>query len=377
MAIIEIVGVKATKYKAVFRGTDKRQHVAGTFATRREAEKAYDKAMAGVLLGVDARPPKNTPAYVAETEHGVTLAVYADRWLPDHPLGAHAKDNYDGILRAKIKPELGNMALADITVPVVAALFRRMERAGASAAYISKTKTVLSAVMQSAAEDEAIPAVTHNPVRGIKIGGSRPQRRKAITKAQFAALLAELPEDGPWRLLCRTIAGSGLRIEEATGLQDTDLQMTEAGCWLSVTHVLVEYRLPPEPGSTKRTREWKLREGTKTGRERRVKIDPRLAAELAALPKGPMFLRPDGGFIAQDSFRKLIFRPAAKRAGISAAFTPRDLRRAHASWLRDGGANLEAVRDRLGHATLAVTDRYLSEDKNAGDAALDALGDIG
>jgi integrase len=48
----------------------------------------------------------------------------------------------------------------------------------------------------------------------------------------------------------------------------------------------------------------------------------------------------------------------------------------NASWLRDGGADLEAVRDRLGHSNLSVTDRYLAEDKNAGDSALAALGDI-
>ena len=36
-----------------------------------------------------------------------------------------------------------------------------------------------------------------------------------------------------------------------------------------------------------------------------------------------------------------------------------DLRHAHASWLLAGDADIQTVRERLGHASLRATERYL------------------
>lgn len=57
------------------------------------------------------------------------------------------------------------------------------------------------------------------------------------------------------------------------------------------------------------------------------------------------------------------------------AFTPtmRDLRHAHASWLLAGGADIQIVKERLGHATIATTERYLHTLPDADETALKAL----
>ena len=299
MAVTEIKGKKGTRFRVTYRDGNGKQQSAGTYGSRKEAEREYNRAKLRVDDGLPAKslkPP--TLLYGAKT-----LGDYAPRWLEGHRLGAHAKANYDGILHSKLIPELGTTRLADITASVVKALFVRMENEGASNAYISKCKCVLSALMQSAAEAPDNP-VTHNPVRGIRVGGTRPQRRKAISKSEFAELLDEVPEH--YRLFLRTIAGSGIRVEEATGLTDASLEVTPAGCWLNITGVLVETK----------GREFTHRDGTKTHRDRRVKIDPKLAADLQALPPGHMFLREDGLHIGLDSFRKIVFKPAAQRAGL-------------------------------------------------------------
>jgi len=106
-------------------------------------------------------------------ERGVTLAGYYETWLRDHPVGAHTKECYLGILRAALLPELGDTALADIDVPTVKDFLRKMEEAGCTNASVAKTKTVLSALMQTASETPDIP-VAFNPVRGVRIGGTRP-----------------------------------------------------------------------------------------------------------------------------------------------------------------------------------------------------------
>jgi site-specific recombinase XerD len=59
-----------------------------------------------------------------------------------------------------------------------------------------------------------------------------------------------------------------------------------------------------------------------------------------------------------------------------AGFEPAALRHAHASWLLAGGADLQVVKERLGHADIATTARYLHTLPEADETALDALSHI-
>ena len=56
--------------------------------------------------------------------------------------------------------------------------------------------------------------------------------------------------------------------------------------------------------------------------------------------------------------------------------TMHGLRHAHASWLLAGGADLQVVKERLGHARISTTGGYLHTLPNADHAALAALGKI-
>ena len=62
-----------------------------------------------------------------------------------------------------------------------------------------------------------------------------------------------------------------------------------------------------------------------------------------------------------------------KAAGLDLPLRIHDLRHAHASWLLAGGADLQVVKERLGHASIATTERYLHTLPDADDTALDAL----
>ena len=53
-----------------------------------------------------------------------------------------------------------------------------------------------------------------------------------------------------------------------------------------------------------------------------------------------------------------------------------DLRHAHASWLLAGGADLQVVKERLGHASIVTTEKYLHSLPTADETALDALARI-
>ena len=60
-------------------------------------------------------------------------------------------------------------------------------------------------------------------------------------------------------------------------------------------------------------------------------------------------------------------------AGIEQPVRPHDLRHAHASWLLAGGADIQTVKERLGHASITTTEKYLHTLQESDDTALDAL----
>ncbi len=91
-------------------------------------------------------------------------------------------------------------------------------------------------------------------------------------------------------------------------------------------------------------------------------------------PRAPR-TRATDGHIPADWFRRQVWYPARETAGL-AGLRVHDLRHAHASWLLAGGANLQVVKERLGHASIVTTERYLHTLPTADETALDALSRI-
>ena len=82
--------------------------------------------------------------------------------------------------------------------------------------------------------------------------------------------------------------------------------------------------------------------------------------------------RDTDGHIPADWFRHQVWEPARKAAGL-ARVRIHDVRHAHASWLLAGGADLQVVKERLGHASISTTEKYLHSLPTADETALDAL----
>ena len=80
--------------------------------------------------------------------------------------------------------------------------------------------------------------------------------------------------------------------------------------------------------------------------------------------------------IGRNWFRRMIWNPACESAGLTAKPRFHDLRHAHASWLLAGGADLQVVKERLGHASIMTTQRYLHTLPDADETAIDAFSRI-
>ena len=77
--------------------------------------------------------------------------------------------------------------------------------------------------------------------------------------------------------------------------------------------------------------------------------------------------------ISRNTFRTRVWLPAVQASGIDFGVRVHDLRHAHASWLLAGGADLKGVMDRMGHAQIQTTQKYLHTLPDTDQKNLDAL----
>ncbi len=83
------------------------------------------------------------------------------------------------------------------------------------------------------------------------------------------------------------------------------------------------------------------------------------------------------GHIPRRWFRDNVWLPARDAAALSDRVTPHSLRHAHASWLLAGGADIQRVKERMGHSSILTTQKYLHTlPDNENDPALDAFAKI-
>jgi integrase len=82
------------------------------------------------------------------------------------------------------------------------------------------------------------------------------------------------------------------------------------------------------------------------------------------------------GHIPRAWFRRQIWNPALEQAGLTFKVRFHDLRHAHASWLLAGGADIQVVKERMGHSSITTTQKYLHTLPNADAAAVAALDNI-
>ncbi len=80
--------------------------------------------------------------------------------------------------------------------------------------------------------------------------------------------------------------------------------------------------------------------------------------------------------IGRNWFRRMVWRPACEAAGLTDLPRFHDLRHSHASWLLAGGADLQVVKERLGHGSIMTTQRYLHTLPDADETAVEAFSRI-
>lgn len=166
--------------------------------------------------------------------------------------------------------------------------------------------------------------------------------------AMIAAIDPSAREAVRDRALIETLYGCGLRVSELINLRIDALFLADG--YLSVTGKGRKQRLVPIGEITSDALvDW---------------LDERATGKIAPGEENSVFLAPRTGRRITRIRVFDIVKNLASRAGITREVSPHTLRHSFASHLLEGGANLRAIQEMLGHEDIATTQIYIHMDRH-------------
>lgn len=186
-----------------------RKHTA-TAATRSDAVRAGANLL--VDLGDTPTPTMHVTVRAVIAEH---IDANRTRWSPQYTADC-------GRVTALIADDLLDRRASTIQPADVAALYRRLSRAGTSAHRLQRLHGLLSGAFRRAVTNGWVRT---NPCTGVTPDMPAQARLTVPTAAQVAAIVAAAPE-GPRRLFLRLAAITGARRGELVAIQWDDINPT-------------------------------------------------------------------------------------------------------------------------------------------------------
>jgi len=270
-----------------------------------------------------------------------TVVEYARSWAADRPHRPTTARRVSSLIETHIAgTKLGDRRLSAVRPSEVQAW--ASDRAQVLAPGTMRSLlSLLRSIYASAVLDRLAAS---SPVVRVALPRHERPRVVPLTVDQVQAVAGAMPARN--KAMVITQAGLGLRIGELLALrvQDVDFLRRTAR---------VEWQIVPK--ATERS-------DPKTPRSRRTIPLPQvvgdaLAAHIAEFPPGAdgtLFTSRNGTPARHDYYGSVIFKAAAKRAGLPEGTTSHDLRHHYASVLLAAGESVVAVAERLGHENASL-----------------------
>ncbi|MCB2177930.1 MAG: site-specific integrase [Actinomycetales bacterium] len=351
------------RHTASYRDAAGRVRSAGTFDTKKQALDAIKRQE--VKLG--------DGTWIDPAAGRITFGEYAmDVWLPSRHIEVSTRAGYVSNLRAHFVPFFGEMPMNRIAPSTVQAWVSEAVGEGLSPRSIGKYHTMLHSIFARAVRDRMI---AFNPCAATELPKVVLTKGRILTPAEFERLLAEIPER--FTVLVQTAIETGLRWGELAALRPEHVDFLRRT--ITVQETIVEVSRKDSPTGERLL----VKPYPKDNEPRTLRISDSLlqaiSQRIAALGLGrhhllfPSIEVAGGQPLSRATFNTRYWRPAVARAGIDFNVRVHDLRHAHASWLLAGGADLAAVMERMGHAQIMTTQKYLHTLPDADDKALAAF----
>jgi integrase/recombinase XerD len=195
-------------------------------------------------------------------------------------------------------------------------------------------------------------AITSNPAELLespRIGRELPDTLRVDEIEQmFAAIDLSTPEGERNRTMLEVLYGCGLRVSELTGLKISDLHFSDG--FISVIGKGNKQRLVPI--------------GERAMKQLQVYIHQvRSHINIKKGQEDFIFITKRGSRITRVMVFYII-KDLAARSGIQKTISPHTFRHSFATHLIEGGADLRAVQEMLGHASITTTEIYTHLDRD-------------
>jgi len=280
-----------------------------------------------------------TGAYVHPKAGRVTVGAWCEKWLTAQGhLKPSTHERYAGLLRAHVLPRWASVTLADVSHADVQGWCSGLARAK-SASTAVKAHRVLSLALSLAVRDGRL---ARNPADGVALPKIAQRDRRYLTHDQVHQLAKAAGDDAA---VIYFLAYLGLRFGEMAALRVRYVHLLRRRVEVAEAVTAVNGALV-----------W----GTPKNHERRWVGMPGFVADMVAAQlagKGPddlVFTSSQGDTLRASNFRRDVFTPAARSAGLL-PLTPHAMRHTAASLAIASGADVKAVQRMLGHKSATMT----------------------
>ena len=276
---------------------------------------------------------------------GFKAYLQLEKNLSDHSVDAYLRDVRKLALWCSAegkKPE--GVALEDVTAMLV--LFVEW---GLGKRTQSRWVSGVRAFFEYTQVEQITPG---NPVELLQTPRLDRTLPTVLSIRQIDAMLAAIDRSKPLgqrdRAMLEVMYSSGLRVSELTGLHISRLHLEED--FLRVVGKGNKERLVPI--------------GASASKQLRIYLDEvRVHQAPSAAHVDTVFLNYRGGGMSRVSVFNLVKRLAAE-VGIEQRVSPHTFRHSFATHLVDAGADLRAVQEMLGHASITTTEIYTHLDRS-------------
>ena len=245
----------------------------------------------------------------------------------------------DGIMQKHIGPLFGDLPLSQIRRTHIIQAIKKWTDAGLAPRSIFNHLNVMRPVFAEAMLQNII---VRNPMEGIKRPKAKEVRRNPLTPEQCNALLDAI--DSRYEYAVHFVLATGVRWSEFANMKIRDFKPLLNTVMVTDSKTAAGIReLPLDPEDTLRI----SMHIADTGRN-------------GADADSPLFTSPEGKPLHHSNFRRRVFLPACKKAGLE-GITFHDLRRTHATMLVAEGHDAKVVQERMGHLSISTTLKFYAK----------------
>ena len=323
-------------------GTQRRQYVYGK--TRSEVAEKVNALIHDINTGLFVDKNKSP-----------TLEEWLNFWLVTYKKNSVKEktyDQYEGVIRVHLAPELGVYRLVDLTGAQIQTFYNKLYANGLSARTIHIINIVLSSALKKAIKNRLI---MFNACDAVELPKQIKKERRVLTVDEQKKLIKILKEDDQGAMYIFALF-TGLRRGEVLALQWSDVDF-DTGT-VSVNKTLSRVKTYVDSGD--KTRLIVSEPKTETSR----RIIPIIDTLIPLLKKQKdsannnnkfdlVFPSEAGGYIDPRNYNRKFYK-LVKKAGLPKT-NPHSLRHSFATRSLEAGVDLKTTQELLGHSSINIT----------------------